>query len=104
MYVWGSPALEDSPVVPDAHGAEANVYIREADAEEAAPGPEHVSLVEAGDATVGFLAGGRFGDFVFGAADEMAEGMAAKCVAGKEKDVEGQDKRAQADAEVFFAV
>ena len=48
--------LEDSPVGPDAHRAQAHVEVGEADPEQAAPGPQHVAAVEAAHAVVGLLA------------------------------------------------
>src|SRR5580692_2532269 len=52
---WYSGTLEDSPVGPDMHRAQANIHIREPDPEKAQPSPQHVFAVEAGDAIVSDL-------------------------------------------------
>ena len=44
--------LEDPHVRQDAHGAEPDVLVAEADREEAAPGPHHVLAVETAHARV----------------------------------------------------
>src|SRR5437868_3380507 len=49
--------LKESRIVPNAHGAQADVEIGEADAEERQPGPLHVVLVEPGAQAPGSVAG-----------------------------------------------
>ncbi len=85
--------------MPDAHGAEADVGVGEADPEEGHPSEEHVAAVEATDAVVGFFAGAQFGDAVFAAADQVAEGVAAEGVAAEKDGVDRENEGADADAE-----
>ena len=44
---------ENPPVVPDTHGTKADVQVRKAHDEQAAPRPDHVSPIEAAHAVVG---------------------------------------------------
>ena len=61
--------LENSPVVPDAHGAKAHVEIGEADPEQTEPRPKHVAAIEAAHATIGLVAGRRAGKLIAKSAD-----------------------------------
>ena len=105
-HLHGSPQghLQNSPVVPDAHGAEADVDVGEADGDEAGPCPAHVSAVEAAHAVVEFVAHGVFGDGVEPASGEMAKGVAAEDVSGEEDDVDDENDGSDADAETVVEV
>ena len=67
---------------------EAYVDVGKADPEEAAPGPEHMPLVEAGDAVIALVSDRGFREVIHEAADQVAQGVAAKRVAAKEEDIE----------------
>src|SRR4051812_38903578 len=43
-----SAISEDPQIIPDTHGAHADVHVRKADAEQRSPGPLHVAFVEEG--------------------------------------------------------
>lgn len=85
-----------------AGGEQADVEIGEAHGEEAAPGEEHVALVqksgETPDGETGAAERGAREAIEF-ASGEMAEGVAGKGVERKERDVDGEDQRANANAE-----
>src|SRR5262249_31006310 len=99
-YVEYSATLEDSPIGPDAHRAEANVDIGEAHGAEARPGPFFVVPVETTHAIVKLVPHGMFRDLVEGAANQVAEGVAAEHIAADQNHVDGQNDRAQSDAEM----
>ena len=95
--------LEKSEVMPDAHGAQAHVEIRETDPEQTDPCPKHVAAVEAAHTGITPGAGRRFGRFIQEPADQMPQGMAAQCVAAEKKNVQREHKSPDADAEMFYA-
>ena len=51
--------LEETEIVPDAHGAQANIDVGEADPEKAEPRPHHVTMIEAAHTIVALGAGRR---------------------------------------------
>src|SRR6266403_1323777 len=74
-----------------------------ADGEETAPGEEHVALVQKGGEAPGFEAGAAecgAREAVELASGEVAKRMAGKRVEREQRDVEGEDERADTDAEV----
>src|SRR5439155_23727568 len=93
----------NSDVMPHARRAEADVKIGEHDGAEAAPGPEHVAAIEATGAEVSLLPQRGARRLVHEPANQMAQRMAAKSIAGQENDVHCQNDGAEAEAEVFFA-
>src|SRR5258708_34922468 len=74
------PSLKNSPIVPDAQGAQAHIDIREAHEEHAYPGPLHVAAVQAAHAIVSLLAPRRSAKHVLDTAHQMAYGMATEGV------------------------
>src|SRR5579864_3187468 len=87
-----------------AHRAKPDVDVGKADPEQAAPSPDHVLAVEAAHAVVEFLLRGRVRQLVAATADQVAERMAAEGIAAQENDVEQEDERADAEAEVPAAL
>ena len=81
----------------------ADVEVGEADRNEAAPGEQHVALVQETEGAPGFKTGsaeGRAGKAVELAAGQMTQRVARKGVKGKKTDVNGKDERANSDAEM----
>src|SRR5687768_17338941 len=82
-----SPGVE---VFPDAHRAQANVDIAEADPEQAAPGPHAVAAIETTDAIIRRLAGAGLAEFVLASANEMTQRMATERVTAEQNHVDRQ--------------
>src|SRR5205807_9208525 len=95
-------ALENSPVVPDAHEARAHVEIGEADPEQTEPRPKHVAAIEAAHATIGLVAGRRAGKLIAKSADQMPERVAAKGEAAEQDHIQREHNRADANTEGGF--
>jgi len=53
MRLVVSHSSNDPEVVPNSHRTKAHVEIGKADPEQTHPGPHHVALIQAGDATIG---------------------------------------------------
>ena len=90
--------------MPDAHGAEADVDVGEADPEKAGPRPFFVRSVEEADGVVEPVTDGVLGDGVEGASDEMTEGVATEDVSAEQDYVDRQNQAAKADAEAVGEV
>src|SRR4051812_41931642 len=69
--------LEKSPIRPDPHRAEADVQIRESHRNQAAPGKEHVPLVETGHARISLEPGRAARNLVIKPAHDVAQRVAA---------------------------
>ena len=95
---------EEVEVVPDAHRAEADVDVGEADPEETQPRPHHVAVIEAADARCSSSRRRAPSTSSRGSRRPDGGGMAAEGVAGQQDDVDDQDERADGDAEMLRAV
>src|SRR5579862_6520124 len=98
--VFSAPGVE---VVDHAGGAQPHVDVRDHDPDERRPRELHVARVEPARLLPRAERGGRLaavGHAVLAAADQVAERVAAERVAGDQDDVDRQDQRADADAEV----
>ena len=61
------------PIMPDSHGAQADVQISKANPEEAQPGPEHVPTIEATDAGICAITRARCCQLIAKSADQMSQ-------------------------------
>src|SRR5271170_1539141 len=86
--------------MPDSHAAQPDVKIGKTDDKETAPRPQHVAIIEAGDAVIRLGGERSAGEPVAPAADQMTHGMAAECVTAEHADIQRQDQCSHADAEV----
>src|SRR5262249_49143903 len=91
--------LQDSPVMPDAHGTEAHVDVGEADRDQAGPGPFFVARVQPAYRLVEPVADGVLRHTIERSANEMTEGVAAIHITGQQDDVYNQDDSPDTDAE-----
>ena len=91
--------LQDSPVMPDADGTEADIEIGKPHPEKAEPRPAFVSAVQAADAVVQLVPYRVFGNAVERSSDEMPERVAAEDVSGQEYDIHYQNDGADTDSE-----
>ena len=62
-----------------------------------------MAAIEATDAGVGAIAGGRFGKLIEKTADQMSQRVTAEGVAAEQDDVDRQDECADPDPEGSFA-
>src|SRR5579863_2067567 len=97
------PWLEDSPVGPDAHVAEAYVYVRKADKEHADPGPLHVLPVQRRRAVVAGFADRTLGNLIQTSANQVTKGMASESVETQQNRIGDQYQRTDADTEGLAA-
>src|SRR5579871_6459971 len=72
------PSLKNSPIVPNAHRAQAHVNIRKAHEEHADPGPLHVIAVQAAHAIVSLLAPRRSRQHILDSAHQVTERVTAE--------------------------
>src|SRR6188472_2608859 len=84
--------LNDSEIVPDAHGTETHIKIGEADPEQTHPRPKHVAAIQTTYASVGAIAAWRFCELIAKSSDKMSQGVASDCVAAQQINVDGQYK------------
>ena len=91
--------LQDSPVVPDAHGAEADVDVGESHPEQAGPRPLLVSPVQTAHAIVELVPYRVFRDAVERPSDQVPEGMAAEYISAEKDNIHDQDEASDADPE-----
>ena len=91
--------LNDSEIVPDAHGTETHIQISEADPEQTHPRPKHVATVKTTHAGVRAIASWRLCELIAKSSDEMSQGVASDCVAAQQIDVDGEYKSTDPDAE-----
>ena len=92
--------LEDPPIVPDTHRAEAHVQVREPDPEQARPGPEHMAPVQTTHTGVSSGADRLFRDLIQKSTDQMAEGMTPERITAEQNHVEGEHQRPYPEPEV----
>src|SRR6185503_17783872 len=69
---WNS---KNSPICPNAHRAHPDIKIGEANPNQARPGPEHVTAVQATDTAIRPLADRRLGELIDQTSDEMPQGV-----------------------------
>ena len=93
-----------SEIRPNSHRTQPHVNIRKTNDKQTDPCEKHVPFVQCADAAVGFFADGFVGQNVPRTADEVAEAVAAQSVKAETKYICGQHDRADADAEMLFAV
>src|SRR5262245_35645303 len=98
-YVRYSATLQDSPVGPDTHRAEADVNIGEAHRAEACPRQFLVGPVQAGDAIVELVPHRVLRNLVECASDQMPERVTAEHISAQQHHIDGQDDGAQPDSE-----
>ena len=91
--------LNDSKIVPDAHGTEPHIQIGEADPEQTHPRPEHVAAIQTTHASIGAIAGWRFCELIAKSSDQVSQGMAPDCVAAEQNNIDRKHYRTDADAE-----
>ena|ERR1700759_5542019 len=80
--------LQDLPVVPETHRAEAYIEIAEADPEQAHPGAKHMAAVQTAYAGVTLGANRCLRDLIEKPADQMAKRVTAKRVACEQENVD----------------
>src|SRR5579862_3615990 len=90
--------------MPNAHRTKPDIDIGKTDPEQAEPGPEHVTAVQATDTGKTFRADGLLRGFVKEPADQMTQRMTTKGVTGKENDVYHEHQCADTEAEMFPAI
>ena len=96
----GTQSLQDSPVRPNAHRAEADVEIGESDREQTHPRPAHVLAVKAAHAIIRLGDRRRPRQQVPASSDQMPQGVAAECVTREQRDVREQHNAAHTYTEL----
>ncbi len=103
QYVVGEPLelrhLQDSPVMPDAHRAEADIDIRKSHPEQTCPRPLLVSCVQAAHAVVEFVPHRVFRDLVERPSDQVPERVTAKNISTQKHHVHNQNEGPDTDSE-----
>src|SRR5262249_29004845 len=89
----------NSPVGPNAHGAQPHVNVAKSHPEQAAPGPSHVFPIQATDAAVNLVPRRRPAELIEIAPDQMPQGMAPEGIAPQQRHIQRQHQGADADAE-----
>src|SRR5262245_29992268 len=85
--------------MPHAHRTKPHVKIGEPDPEQAHPGPEHVSAIEAAYAAIRFLTERRLGKLIDATADKVSQRMTSEGIAAEKNHVKGQHDGSDADPE-----
>ena len=91
--------LQDSPVVPDPHRAEADVDIRKSHPKQTSPRPLLMPCIQAAHAVVELMPYRVFRDLIERAADQVAEGVAAEYIPAEKHNVHHQDDAPDPDPE-----
>src|SRR5579883_2713923 len=83
-----TPPSEDPPVVPDAHGAQPDIDIREGHPEETAPRPGHMAGVQTTDAVIYPFANRRAGEPVQNSSHEMSQRMTTERITAQQNHIQ----------------
>src|SRR5579883_449085 len=95
--------LEEPYIVPDAHGAKADVDVREANPEQAQPREQHVTAIQRRDAIVTRLTHRTLRNLIPAAAGQVAQRVAPERIGTQQDRVDDHDQGAEGDSEALSA-